>query len=143
MALQTTYLDNIPTAYAGALVNTEHKVLISRTVEDAAGLAFGLAAMQGSGDKGCVVSDGSEFLGVTVRQYSSNAKTPDLFAQYESARLATKGVIWVANSGGVAAGDAVHTLAAGALANSGGVAIPGARWETTAADGELAQLRLA
>jgi hypothetical protein len=143
MALQTTYDDNIPAAYAGALVNTEHKVLISRTVEDAAGLAFGLAVMQGTNDKGCVVSDGTSFLGVTVRQYSSNAKTPDLFAQYESARLATKGVIWVANNGGVSAGDPVSLLPAGELGTGGSVEIAGARWDTTAADGELAQLRLA
>ena len=38
MALQSTYADNIAAGYKGALVNTEHKVLISRNVEDAAGI---------------------------------------------------------------------------------------------------------
>jgi len=55
----------------------------------------------------------------------------------------TRGVVWVANSGGVVAGAAVHGLAAGALASSGGTVVVGARWDTSAANGELAQLRLA
>ena len=141
--VQSTYADTISAGYAGAIVNTEPRVLISRTVEDAAGIAFGLAVMQGTADKGCVVSDGTDFLGVTVRDQSIEDGTSDVFAQYDSARIMTKGVIWVANSCGVSAGDAVAALADGALATSTGSDIVGARWETTAADGELAQLRLA
>jgi hypothetical protein len=143
MALQTTYADGITNAYAGALVNTEHKVLISRTIEDTSGIAFGLAVMQGTEDKAVVVSDGTEFLGVTVREMDTEPSDPDVFAQYDSARIATKGVIWIANSGGVAAGDTVEMLADGALGSATATAIPGARWDTTADDGELAQLRLA
>jgi hypothetical protein len=141
--VQSTYADNIDAGYAGAIVNTEPRTLISRTVEDAAGIAFGLAVMQGTEDKGCVVSDGSEVLGVTVRDQSVDPSTPDKFAENEEARIMTKGVVWVANSGGVAAGDVVHSLASGALSNTGGTVVAGARWDTTASDGELAQLRLA
>lgn len=143
MALQTTYADTISAGYKGALVNTEPKVIISRTVEAAAGLAFGLAVMQGTEDKECVVSDGSAFLGVTVRDQSVDPADPDKFAQYSEARIITKGVIWVENSGGVNAGDPVVALAAGALGTGSSPLVDGARWDTTAADGELAQLRLA
>lgn len=140
--VQSTYSDNIPVGYAGGLVNEEPKVLISRNVEDEAGLAFGLAVMQGSEDKGVVVSDGSAFLGVTVREQSVNPTTPNKFAQNEDARIMTKGVIWVANSGGVAAGEAAEAGADGALTAAASDPIPGSRWDTTAEDGELAQLRL-
>jgi hypothetical protein len=136
-------LDDIPVGYAGGLVNQEPRVLISRTVEDALGIAFGLAVMQGVNDKGCAVSDGSSFLGVTVRDQSVDPSTPNLFAESSNARIMTKGVIWVANSGGVVAGDAVAAGAAGVLTATTGTGIVGARWDTTADDGVLAQLRLA
>ena len=141
--VQSTYADNVGAGYVGGLVNLEPRVLISRTVEDAAGIAFGLAVMQGTEDKECVVSDASAFLGVTVRDQSVDPADPDTFRQYDEARIMTKGVIWVANSGGVAAGDPVVGLAAGALGTGSSPLIDGARWDTTADDGELAQLRLA
>lgn len=141
--VQSTYADNIGAGYAGGIVSTEPSVLISRTVEDAAGIAFGLAVMQGTADKGVVVGDGNGFLGVTVREQSVDPSTPNKFAQNENARIMTKGVIWVANSGGVAAGDEVGLAADGALTSATSGDIVGARWDTTAADGELAQLRLA
>ena len=143
--IQTSYADNIGAGYAGAIVNTERGNLISRNVEDSGGIAFGLAVMQGTEDKGITVSDGSSFLGVTVRTQDRDvdADDPDVFQYQESARIMTKGVIWVVNSGGVNAGDPVEALADGALGTSTAGNVDGARWETTAADGELAQLRLA
>ena len=143
MSVQTSYGDNIAVGYAGGLANEEPRVLISRTVEDAAGIAFGLAVMQGTADKGCVVSDGTSFLGVTVRDQSVDPAAPSIFAELDNARIMTKGVIWIANSGGVIAGDFVEALSAGALGTSTTGNIDGARWDTTADDGELAQLRLA
>ncbi len=141
--VQSTYADTINAGYAGAIVNTEPSVLISRTVEDAAGLAFGLAVMQGTEDKGVVVGDASAFLGVTVREQDVDPSTPSIFAELDNARIMTKGVIWIANSGGVSAGDPVVLLAAGALGTGSSPLLDGARWDTTAGDGELAQLRLA
>jgi hypothetical protein len=142
VSLQTTYADNIAAGYVGGLVNQEPQTLISRTVEDSGGIDFGLAVMQGSEDKGCVVGDGSDFLGVTVRDQSVEASDPDTFAYQASARIMTEGVIWVANSGGVSAGDPVAALADGALGTSSTPLISNARWDTSADDGELAQLRL-
>ncbi len=102
-SVQTTYADNIAAGYLGAIVNEESRNLISRNVEDSGGIAFGLAVMQGVEDKGCVVGDGSDFLGVTVRDQSVEATDPDTFEFQSNARIMTEGVIWVANFGGVAA----------------------------------------
>jgi len=140
--VQSTYSDNIPVGYAGAIANQEPRDLISRNVEDEAGIAFGLAVMQGTEDRDCVVSDGSDFLGVTVRDQSVDPSAPNLFAELSEARIMTRGVIWVANSGGVSAGDPVVALAAGALGTSSSPLVTNARWDSTAADGELALLRL-
>jgi hypothetical protein len=140
--VQSTYDDNIRAAVAGMRANEEPCTLISRNVETEAGIGFGVGIMQGTEDKQCLISDGSTLLGITVRERSVDPATPNLFAENESARIMTSGVIWVLNTGGVAAGDPVHVLAAGAFSNTGGTLIENARWDTTAATATLAQLRL-
>jgi hypothetical protein len=140
--VQSTYSDNIRAAVAGMIANEEPCTLISRNVETEAGIGFGVGVMQGTEDKQCVISDGSTLLGITVRERSVDPATPNLFAENESARIMTNGVVWVLNSGGVSAGDPVHVLAAGAFSNTGGTLIENARWDTTAVTAALAQLRL-
>jgi hypothetical protein len=153
MAVQTTYNETMVAGRAGAIVNTEPRTLISRTVEDAAGVALGLVVQQGAADDGCTAvltgMTASTYVGVTVLDRSRPAAdAPDTFGQYESARIMRSGVVWVTASGAVAAGDdATVTLATGAIGTAavaaGVIAIPDARWDSSAADGEIAKLRLA
>ena len=140
--VQSDYADNVAVGYLGAIANQEPRNLISRNVEDSGGIDFALAVMQGSEDKGCVVGDGTDFLGVTVRDQSVEANDPDTFEFQSSARIMTEGVIWVENSGGVNAGDPVVALADGRLGTGSSPVVENARWDTTALDGVLAQLRL-
>lgn len=152
MATQTTYSENQAQAVAGAIASTEPSTLISRTVEDAAGIGFGKIVQQGAGDNGCTADldtsdiDATSFLGITVRERSTNPATPDKFAQYESARIMRKGVAWVQASLQVAAGDPVYVVrATGALHNASDAArvlIPNARWETSTSGAGLAKIRL-
>jgi len=141
--VQATYPDNIPVGYAGGISNQEPSTLISRNVETAAGIGFGLAVEQGTEDMGCVIGAGTNFLGVTVRDQSVNPETPNEFAQNDSALIITKGVVWVAASTAVDADDPVSLAAAGALGTGGSEVVAGARWDTSAAEGALARLRLA
>jgi hypothetical protein len=150
-AIQTTYSENISAGKLGAIVNTEHCNLISRNVETSAGLAFGLPVAQGANTDGVRVSGASAFdyIGFTVRDMSIDAAT-DIFKQYDSARIMTHGVLWVTvtDAGGVVQGDPVWvTKATGALSNadvgsSGGVNLAGCKWESAAANGGLAKIRI-
>jgi hypothetical protein len=153
MAVQTTYSENIAAARVGMIADMQEDInLISRTVETAAGIGFGLVVDQGTDDNGIVLVSGSttDPVGVTVRERSVNPANPDEFSQYDSARVMSKGVIWVTvtDAGGVAAGDDVWmTLATGALSNAdvgsgGGLQLTGCRWVSSAANGELAKLRV-
>jgi len=152
MAVQTTYSETIDGARAGAIADTQgHLNLISRTVETAAGIGFGLPVGQGSDDNGVVVSAaGVDYIGFTVRERSVNPDNPDEFSQYDDARIMTHGVIWVTvtDAGGVSAGDPVWvTEATGALSNAdvgsdGGTNLAGCRWESSAANGALAKIRV-
>ena len=149
MAVQTTYADRMDAGRPGAIVNTEPQTLISRTVETADGIAFGAPAAQGSADKGIIATEAgvTAILGVVVRERSTNPETGgDKFAEKDSARLMTKGVIWVTAGEAVAAGDAAYvTVADGTFKKTatGNVAIPNARFDTSGASGALVQLRLA
>jgi hypothetical protein len=153
MATQTTYNETISAARAGMIANEEPSTLISRTVETASGIGFGKVVQQGANDNGCIsdlntsAMTADTYLGVTVRERSVRPETPDTFAQYESARIMRKGVIWVMTDSAVDAGtDVTVTLATGGLGSAavaaGIVAIPGARWDSSTSGAGLAKLRL-
>lgn len=151
MAVQTVYNETMDAARVGMIANTQGVLnVISGTVEDADGIAFGLVVDYGASDGGVVaVSSGTTApVGFTVRDRSVNPATPNKYAQYESARVMTEGVIWatVTDAGGVSAGDDVWlTLSTGALSNADagsgdGLKLSGCRWVSSAADGGLAKI---
>jgi hypothetical protein len=147
--VQNTYPDNISAFVAGQLADTANKTLLSRTVEPEAGIGFGVAVAQGSNDRGIVAfagSSASAVLGITVRERSLDANNPNLFAQYEEARVLTEGAIAVTATAAVSAGDAVYVVdATGAFTNSetNATKIANARWDTsTTAGDQIAVVRI-
>lgn len=151
-AVQSTYSATMSAARAGMRANEEPVRLISRDVETAGGIGFGIVVAQGVRDGGCIVMGAShtasDFLGVTMLQRNTDPANVDKFPQNESALIMNEGVIWVATGAAVAAGDAVVvTLATGLLSaaapGAGVLALPGARWDSsTTGAGQLAKLRL-
>lgn len=139
--IPSNYGDRRDAASLGMIANTEPNTLISRTVETEGGIGFGVPVVQGVEDKGCDVGAG-EVLGVTVQD---RGVFEDKFDQLSSARIMTKGVIWVTASVEVAAGDAVYATAAGAWTNvaTDNTLLANARFDTSAAADALVQLRLA
>lgn len=139
-AIQTTYTSSIPGKKAGHIPDMTDADLISRTVENAGGIGFGLAVAQGADDKGCIPFAGTGFLGVATRDRS--VLVGEQYSRYESARILRKGPITVTASVAVVAGDPVAVTAAGAFTNvaTGNTVIPNSRWETTAALGALANI---
>ena len=127
---------------AGSIATTENRDVKSRTVEDAAGIAFGLAVAQGANDKGirAVKTGDTKFVGITALDLSS--RDDGKFLQYESARILKKGVIWVEVTEDVKAGDDVAVDLATGKFNKAGAKYPNARFETSAVAGGLAQVEL-
>lgn len=108
--MQLAYSINIAAAVAGQLAQLEPHQIESRQVETAAGLGFGLAAVQGTADNQCKLptAAGQLFLGVSVKTDAvnpSNAGNPG-YPYQRSAGLLRKGKIWVTTTGTVAIGDA-------------------------------------
>lgn len=158
MAVQTNYSDTQPAAVAGAQATMIPATVISRTVEGNAGIGFGKPVAQGTADKGChlFTSGDTAVLGITLLDRSAagqtvsagqvTAHTPDTFAVGETARIITKGDVWVEAAAAVDAGDPVYVTTSGTITNASGggnVQIAGARWDTsTTAPGQLAVVRL-
>ena len=127
---------------AGSIATTEDRDIKSRTVEDAAGIAFGWAVAQGANDKGirAVKAGDTKFVGITALDLSS--RDDGKFLQFESARILKKGVIWVQVTETVNAGDDVAVDLATGKFNKSGAKYPNARFETSGVAGGLAQVEL-
>lgn len=145
MAIQTSYQETTSAAFEGQIATQIPATLISRVVEPSAGLGFGVAVKQGTADNEADAFDGSgDVMGITVRERSLDANDPDKFAQYDNARIMTKGAAWVTASVAVDAGDDVYVTSAGAFTNvsSGNTQISGAKFDTSTTGEALAIVRL-
>ena len=147
-AVQTTYAA-MTAARVGQIADMEDLTnAISRSCETVAGIAMGSAVQRGALAATCkAVGDGgaTKFYGVAVRTQSRDANTPDLYQRYEDVSILTKGVIWVTVNATVVQGDAAYYTTGGAFTSVVGTntAIPNAVFDTSAASGGLAILRLA
>jgi hypothetical protein len=138
--VQSTYSERIDKARAGMIGGSDFNTRTG-VVETAAGIGFGLAVSQGAGDQGIILG-GSAFVGITVRDVAVGAEGTK-YNQYVNAGFLTRGQIWVTVVSAVVAGAAVHyDTSTGALDDSTGTAIPGARFVTSAGAGELALVEL-
>jgi hypothetical protein len=150
MSAQTAYALNIAKAVAGLLYAQAPHDVISRSIETAAGAAFGLAVSRGTDADSQAVIGGTAFLGVTLRtlDLEGAANTGAIsYAVTETAAIISNGYVWVVCPTGCVPGDAVNYVAATGVLDSGAAAageqaLNDAEWVTTAAAGGLAVLRL-
>ena len=117
--LQSNFTDTIAKGYAGMVANGETSNRISRTIEDAAGVGFGVPVYRGTGDHGCTATVGTlaTFLGFTIADHGlatvAGGVAADVNPQYGSVAILTQGVMWVNATAAVADGAAV-TIGKGA-----------------------------
>lgn len=144
--LQANYTDQVAPGYPGLVVNAETRNIISRTIEDAAGVAFGRAIFRGAGDHGCTATPTAGQLYGIARDHEAIALLPgntaDVYPQSATVPIVTQGVIWVTAGASVADGDQAYVTSAGVYTNSasGNVILPGWIFDTTAASGSLVKL---
>lgn len=147
ITVQSNYSNSVPTGYAGMVYDGEPSNRISRTIEDASGIAFGKACFRGSGDHGCTATPAAnKFLGILIAdagQVPGTGETADTLAQYRTGALLNEGVIWVSAAVAVNQGDPAYVTSGGAITNSssGNTAIP-ARFDGTTSGSGLVPLRV-
>ena len=144
---QDTYLDYPVAGFPGQVANGETSNRKSRTVEDAAGIAFGKAAFRGAGYRGCTATPtANTFLGIVIADHGRGllpGATADTFAQYAEAGLFDEGVIWVVAGANTTAGAAAYVTAGGAITPTVGsnIAIP-ATFDDAVSSGAVVRLRV-
>jgi hypothetical protein len=128
------------------VANGETSNRISRTCEDAAGIAFGKAVFQGAGDHGVTATPtAGQLMGISIAHEALGllaGQAADVYPQYASVPAMTMGVIIVTASVAVVKRDQAYVTSAGAFTNvsTSNVILPGWFFDTTAASGALVKL---
>jgi len=133
--VQDVYNDAPAKGFAGQITNGETSNRISRTVEDAAGLAFGafafdLAASSAANDHKCTgTPSANRCLGPVIANHGvqsllgvdgapATAVAADIQPKGSTAGICTEGRIYVRAAVAVAKGDDVYVTPAGAITNT-------------------------
>jgi hypothetical protein len=119
--VQNTFSDYPVAGYPGMVANGETSNRISRTVEDAAGIAFGKAVFRGTGDHGVTATAGGQFLGITIAHEALGiiaGQTADVYPQYGTAAIMTQGAIFVTAGEDVTDGAQAYVTSAGAIVDT-------------------------
>ncbi|WP_426163081.1 structural cement protein Gp24 [Sandarakinorhabdus sp. DWP1-3-1] len=146
-AVQTTYDASIPLGFPGQVANGETSNRISRTVEDAAGIAFGKAAFRGAGDHGVTATPtAGGLMGFVIADHGvqilPGGVAADIVPQYGSAALLALGMMWVVAGEAVTDGAQVYITAGGLIVDTAGANIiaPGWFFDDTAASGAMVRI---
>lgn len=141
MSVQSTYNRYHPQAQAGMPATMTGWDADTRNVETGP-IPFGVAVSKGTEDND-IVKGGSLFAGVSIRDITLVHDTADQYEDGDDAGILVRGDIWVAVEDDVAAKTQIlYNTTTGALGSSGGTAIAGSVWMTSASAGGLAVARL-
>ena len=152
MSAQTSYAINQAIAYAGLIYAQNPSDIISRSVETVAGIPFAVVVSRGTDkDKQCILGGTTGILGITVRSLdreADDAAGAIEYAELETAAIMREGYIWAVCPTGCVPGDAVNFVEATGVLDSGApsgtteTGLDACYWDSTAAAGELAILRV-
>jgi hypothetical protein len=145
--VQDTYNAAPGKGYPGMVANGETSNRISRTCEDAAGIAFGKAVYRGAGDEGCTgVPAANAFLGFAIADHGvqplPGGVAADIYPQRASVGIMTGGAIYVLVGEDVTDGAPVYVTPAGAIVDTVGANIAATGWvfDETVANGGICRI---
>lgn len=140
--MQTSYETHMEIALEGQLADNGTVDVLSRVTESD-DVQIGLAVKQGSADNLCDLADnGDALLGIVIHSHARLVEAPK---KGDVVNVLRRGRCYVRPSGAVAVGGDVYLAGGGKLAATP-IAdedpISGAKWATSAADGELAVVEI-
>jgi hypothetical protein len=141
--VQDTYNATPAKGYPGMVANGETSNRISRTCEDAAGIAFGRACYRGTGDHGTTATPAvGTLLGFAIADHGivplPGGVAADIYPQYGTVGIMNAGVIHVTAGSDVTDGAQVYVTPAGLIVDDAGGNVIADGWffdETVASGG--------
>ncbi len=141
--------------FAGQVVDMQYAEIDSKVNNTATVIDFGVAVARSTTDDGvkAITADGDVIIGISVRHpiRPADASGNVSYARYDAVPVMRKGNIYAIAAANVVRGDGVISVTAsnGALsgttagaAGAGRVAVPGAKWETSTASGQIGIVRI-
>jgi hypothetical protein len=133
--------------YPGMVANGEISNRISRTLEDADPIAFGVPAFQGLEDHSCSADDTvGDFLGITMadkQQIVLPGGTVDTYPQYQTVAIMERGSIYVTAGAAFSPRDPIAwdpATSAYVAPGVGMVDLTGWQADMSAADGDIMRI---
>ena len=129
-AIQTSYTSDYAPGFAGMIANQETRNVVP--------------VYQGAADLSVTAVPGTAFVGFSVCDNTVAPSPAGGYGQGETAAVMTMGVLWTTCSTAAAMGEPVFATGAGALSDqsAGDTAVPGARFDSTAAANALVKIRI-
>lgn len=148
--VQSTFNNDFAVGYPGMVANGETSNRISRTIADAAGIGFGVAAFRHASEPHSITGDvqaGAKLLGVTIVDHGVPifpGGSADTYAQYQNVPILERGVIWVYNrsGGALAPGDALDIDVNGEFVGEGDGIINAEGWQVDLGGADDALIRI-
>lgn len=145
--IQDTYNAAPGKGFPGMVANGETSNRISRTCEDAAGIAFGKACYRGTGDEGCTGTPAAgTLLGFAIADHGipvlPGGVAADIYPRYASVGIMNAGAIYVTAGEDVTDGAQVYVTPAGAIVDTaaGNVIADGWFFDETVASGGIVRI---
>lgn len=142
-----TYRDTLAAYAVGRRANMEEWNTITRTLEGATALGFGVPAINGTGEHTCapLTAAAQNVLGITEASLVL-PRPGDAFAQYDNVPICESGVIGVllganVTKGAVARFDVTNKVWTGAAASATILTIPGAQFDEAGSSGAVGIVR--
>lgn len=124
MALQSTFVEDIPGGFPGMEADGELSNIISRTLEGDTACAFGRPVYRGTDDKGVDLTvAANELMGFALAKKGNVVtadRAADTYAPGDTIPIKERGKIWVTCTTTCADGEQVYITSAGAVSNSSG-----------------------
>lgn len=146
--VQSTWNDAPAIGFPGQVASGERDNVISRIVEDAAGLAFGKFGWRGTGDRGVIIAaTAGGLLGVCIADHGMaiipGGVAADIVPQGRNAALMSKGAVYVTVGSDVTDGAQVYVTPTGGTitaTSASNVIVPGWFFDDTIASGGVCRI---
>lgn len=123
MALQSTFVEDIPYGFPGMEADGILSNIETYTLEGSTACEFGRPLYQGTADRGATLTVSAALLGFALARRGlplTSARAADTFAPLDNVPVKERGKIWVTSATAATKREQVYVTSAGAITHTSG-----------------------